>query len=65
MTLLFILLGFIVGIYLFFPSSEAKKSSLCKMHKWAYNNEGTDEEYMSCSVCNRRPGQAIDDGSEL
>lgn len=64
MTLLFLIFGLIIGIILFSDGKTDKKTH-CKLHKWVYNNEGTPEEYMSCSVCKARPGIGIDEGIEL
>lgn len=51
-------------VYAFSPSKNVTKSNTCeKMHKWIYKNEGTEEEYMVCSVCNKTPGQLVS-GSE-
>jgi hypothetical protein len=44
---------------------SVKTIKQCNIHKWVYKDPGDGNEFMICSVCNKRPGEAIDDGSEL
>lgn len=65
MTILIFILSFILGFILYNPKKQTKTATCTSGHKWYYENENTDEEYMICKVCNRRPGAALDDGSQL
>jgi hypothetical protein len=60
MNLLFIIIGFIIGILLinwvFRQPSISNKSTDCPPHKWIIKNEGTPEEYLVCERCKILPG---------
>jgi hypothetical protein len=64
--MIYLLLALIAILLLIQKNTKTPvKIDSCKTgHKWTYKNEGTDEEYMVCSICNRRPG-TIDDGAIL
>jgi hypothetical protein len=57
---------FMLAIFFFalkMSTNEGKpKNVACKLHNWVYKDIGDGNEYLECSVCNKRPGDAIDDG---
>lgn len=55
---------FFVILKLIQPSS-VKTVIQCIMHKWEYKDVGDGNEYLVCTTCNKRPGESLDDGSEL
>lgn len=67
MILLYFMLIFLL-VYALTPTKSPVKSATCnKMHKWIWKNEGTEEEYLACSVCNKTPSQLVSEvnGIEL
>ena len=43
----------------------SKPKIQCNIHKWVYKDAGDGNEYMICATCNKRPGDGLDDGSEI
>lgn len=64
-----LMLYFIVVFLLVYAFSSPKKSvnsnTCTKMHKWIYKDDGNGEEYLVCSVCNKRPEDILNGGVEL
>lgn len=58
---IFVCIGFSIGSAIGKKVSEKLfktevKSSICRTgHRWIYVDEGTDTEYMECSVCKKTP----------
>lgn len=58
-------LAFFFFILKMMTPESVKYTKQCNIHKWVYKDAGDGNEYMICSVCNKRPGDGLDDGSEI